>query len=142
MTIQAPIPNYDSGGGNSGPAAQVSLPGMILMILGILYILGNLLMLILNLAGVGLGAAAGGDQGMQAMINGTAGIVGAIIGFIFGFVIAFGGMKMRKLQSYGLSMTAAILAMLPCSCCCIIGLPVGIWALVVLMKPEVKAAYR
>jgi hypothetical protein len=39
---------------------------------------------------------------------------------------------------------ASVAAMLPCtvSCCCILGLPVGIWSLVVLMKPEVKQAFR
>jgi hypothetical protein len=39
-------------------------------------------------------------------------------------------------------MTAAILAMIPClSSCCIVGLPLGIWALVVLSKPEVKSEF-
>ena len=38
---------------------------------------------------------------------------------------------------------ASILAMIPClSPCCLIGLPIGIWALVILMKPEVKAAFK
>ena len=38
---------------------------------------------------------------------------------------------------------ATIIAMVPCiSPCCLVGLPIGIWALVVLMKPEVKAAFR
>jgi hypothetical protein len=32
--------------------------------------------------------------------------------------------------------------MIPCiSPCCLLGLPIGIWALVVLLKPEVKAAF-
>jgi hypothetical protein len=51
-------------------------------------------------------------------------------------------MKMKKLERYGLAMTASILAMLPCSLCCVLGLPIGIWALVVLMKPEVKSAFH
>lgn len=38
---------------------------------------------------------------------------------------------------------AAILAMIPCvSPCCLLGLPLGIWALIVLLKPEVKAAFQ
>jgi hypothetical protein len=50
---------------------------------------------------------------------------------------------MRKLESFGLCMTASILAMIPClSPCCILGLPFGIWALVVLNKPEVKSAFQ
>ncbi len=52
-------------------------------------------------------------------------------------------MKMKKLESYGLAMAASIIAMIPClSPCCLIGLPIGIWALVVLSKPEVKSAFH
>jgi hypothetical protein len=40
-------------------------------------------------------------------------------------------------------MTAAILALVPCtSPCCLAGIPAGIWALVVLAKPEVKAGFH
>jgi hypothetical protein len=40
-------------------------------------------------------------------------------------------------------MTGAIVAMLPCflPCCCL-GLPVGIWAVMVISKPDVHAAFR
>lgn len=38
-------------------------------------------------------------------------------------------------------MTSAILALLPCSLVCIIGIPVGVWALVVLLNPEVREAF-
>jgi hypothetical protein len=57
------------------------------------------------------------------------------------FVI-FGALKMRKLESRGLAVAASIVAMLPClgPCCCI-GLPSGIWSLVVLMKEDVKAEF-
>jgi len=53
-----------------------------------------------------------------------------------------GGLKMKKLENYGSVMTACILALLPCGNCCCIGLPLGIWALVVLNRPEVKDAFR
>jgi hypothetical protein len=34
------------------------------------------------------------------------------------------------------------LGLIPCFCpSCFVGIPVGIWSLVVLMKPEVKAAF-
>jgi hypothetical protein len=60
---------------------------------------------------------------------------------IYGLTV-FGGWKMRKLESLGLAITASILVMFPCQMCCCLGLPVGIWSLVVLSKPEVKAAFR
>lgn len=90
-----------------------------------------------------MGAAQGGDQAMMNMFSGGVGLVFNVIGTILGAVIIMGALKMKNLQSYGFAMTAAIIAMIPCcSPCCLLGLPFGIWALVVMMKPEVKAAFR
>ena len=57
-------------------------------------------------------------------------------------VIALGGWKMWNLKWYGLALRAAVLAMLPCTAGCFLGLPFGIWALVVLLDPEVRAAFK
>ena len=49
---------------------------------------------------------------------------------------------MKSLTSYGGAMTGAILAVIPCfSPCCIVGIPIGIWALVVLNDPVVKKGF-
>lgn len=57
-------------------------------------------------------------------------------------LLIFGALQMRQLKSYPLAMASAIVAMLPCAgCCCLVGLPVGIWALVTINKPEIKAAF-
>ena len=70
-------------------------------------------------------------------------IVVAFIMLVLGVLIILGGVKMKQLRSYGLAMTATILAMIPCtSPCCVLGLPIGIWALVVLNNAEVKSAFR
>jgi hypothetical protein len=54
-----------------------------------------------------------------------------------------GAWNMKWLQGYALSVVAAILAVIPCtSPCYMLGLPFGIWALVVLNDPLVKAAFR
>lgn len=60
------------------------------------------------------------------------------------FVVVFGGLKMKSAQSYGLSMAAAIISTIPCcfnGCCCITSMPAGIFALVLLTKPEVKSLF-
>ena len=60
-----------------------------------------------------------------------------------GFVL-FAGTKMKNAQSYTLSLAAAIIATIPCcftSCCCVTSMPAGIFALVLLMKPEVKSSF-
>jgi hypothetical protein len=62
---------------------------------------------------------------------------------VVALVVLLGGVKMLSLSGRGLAITGSVLAMIPCvnSLCCIVGLPVGIWALVVLSDPGVKAAF-
>jgi hypothetical protein len=57
-------------------------------------------------------------------------------------LIALAAYKMRRLELYGLAVAASVLAMLPCHPGFIIGLPIGLWSLMVLSRPEVKAAFR
>jgi predicted PurR-regulated permease PerM len=65
-----------------------------------------------------------------------------LVASVVGVVTIIGGIKMRNLRGRGLAMTGSILSMIPCtSGCCIVGLPVGIWALVALSNPDVKAAF-
>jgi hypothetical protein len=54
--------------------------------------------------------------------------------------VFLGGLKLQQGQGRGLGMTAAVMAMLPCSAAFLVGLPVGIWAFVVLSQPAVKEA--
>ena len=57
-------------------------------------------------------------------------------------LIFLAGSKMKHLQSYGLAMTGSILAAIPCTnTCCCVGLPVGIWAAMILLNPDVKLAF-
>jgi hypothetical protein len=67
-----------------------------------------------------------------------------VLGIVLYSLTILGALKMKNCQSYGLAMTGSITAMLPCGGlgCCILGLPFGIWAIVVLMNSEVKAAFR
>ncbi len=57
-------------------------------------------------------------------------------------LIVHGAYKMYRLENYNLAIAAAIFAMLPCSGCCILGVPIGIWALIVLQDPRVRAAFH
>lgn len=86
------------------------------------------------------------DPQMQKLMNsigGGLGIVQDIVGAVIGVVILLGTGKMKRLESYQYAMMTAILAMVPClSPCCFLGLPFGIWALVVLNKPEVKSQFQ
>ncbi len=55
-------------------------------------------------------------------------------------VMLIAGLKMKRLQAYGLAITGAVLAILvtPGN---LVGLPVGIWALVVLCQRQVREAF-
>lgn len=77
------------------------------------------------------------------LLNGPIGILENIFGLAVSSVILVGAIKMQSLRSYSLAFTAALLAVIPClTPCCFLGLPLGIWALVVLNKPEVKAQFE
>ena len=76
------------------------------------------------------------------LLAGPIGVVWKISLMVLSVLILFGAIKMKKLETYGLAMTASIVAMLPCSLCCLAGLPIGIWSLVVLSRPEVKNAFH
>jgi len=60
--------------------------------------------------------------------------------FVLSGVVFVAALRMMRLQSYGLAIAAAILAMIvtPGN---LVGFPIGIWALVVLLRPEVRAAF-
>jgi hypothetical protein len=76
-------------------------------------------------------------EGMQGPL---AGAISLVIAAVNGFVL-FGAIQLLRLRNYSVAMVASVVAMLPCQCCCLFGLPFGIWALVVLNKPEVKSHF-
>ncbi len=55
-------------------------------------------------------------------------------------LVIFAALKMKRLQAYGLAIAASILAIIV-SPSNLIGLPIGIWALVVLSQRDVRAAF-
>jgi hypothetical protein len=132
-----------SAGGN--PKDMVNAPAIALLVAGCLYLLGGL-------CSCGYGGflftsgppttssttkTGDGDTTVTAVTSVGAGI----FDFIAGPILIFGAMQMRKLKMYGLAMTSSILGMIPCTGCCLVGLPIGIWALIILLKPEVKSAF-
>jgi hypothetical protein len=92
----------------------------------------------------GLGPAPGpGAPPGQGFADAIGQAAGALMGLATSTVVLLGALRMRKLQSHTFGVVAAAVALLPCvSPCCIVGLPIGIWALTTLNKPEVKDAFR
>ncbi len=150
----APFPAAGAGptpgafGGREEALRAVNGPAIALMvtaILGFIVVILGLLMNTLTIGGLRMGMREMPNPEMQQFINmfsGTMGIVSDIVGAVIGVIVLIGALKMRALQNYQLAFAASILAMLPClSPCCILGLPFGIWALVVLNKPEIKSQF-
>ena len=112
-------------------------PAIALLVVGILGILLGLA----NVAVVVSGMAANAQQKNQpGFVTGQ--YIGAFVTLIWGIVVTLGAVMMLTLRSRGSAMTGVIFSLLPCSPCCLAGLPVGIWALVVMNKPEVKDAFQ
>jgi hypothetical protein len=78
--------------------------------------------------------------------EGTGELVGSIVSLILwplmNLAVALGAVSMIRLKSYRSAYTAAILSIIPvCSPCFLLGIPFGIWAIVVLNRPEVKKRF-
>lgn len=137
----APINTFPSDQGS-----KVKGPAIFLIVLGglgaLLFVL-KLIFLVVGSAMVRPQATGNPDiDRVIGMFSGGAGLFFDLISLAGSVVVILGGMRMLNLRSYGLCMAASIVAILPCvSPCCCLGIPAGIWALIVLAKPEVKAAF-
>ncbi len=81
-------------------------------------------------------------QQLLHLVYGPLGIINGLFALAMSVLVLIGAIKMQSLRSFGFAFAAAILAMIPClTPCCVLGLPFGIWALVVLNKPEVKSQF-
>lgn len=130
------------------PSAKVSGPSIGLLVTGIVGGIFSFLGLIMSFLGTSLSSLMANrvedfDDRYAQIFEGAAGIATSLIGIFVAAFIIYAALKMKNLSQYGLCMVASILAMIPCiSPCCVIGLPIGIWCLVVLTKPEIKAAFH
>jgi hypothetical protein len=127
------------------PRSKVAGPAIALMATAGIGIALQVIGMLFRFLGLSLlGPRLAGDRAAAfAMLSGGLGIVLGVVGIVIGIVILIGAAKMRALESYGFAMTITILAMIPCiSPCCLLGLPIGIWSLVVLLDPNVKSAFR
>lgn len=86
---------------------------------------------------------------MTQEVSDTAGQAGYIIGSAFpivGVVLApftvLAGVQMLRGATRGFVLFGTYASLVPCTLCCLLGLPFAIWALVVLMRDDVKAYFR
>ena len=137
----APGPINPSGAPDG--ANLVTAPAVGLLVLGILKMVGCLILL----------AWYAGPMDWLSSVFSEAGLLpgrhwGALyltsdvlLRMALGVLIIFGAVRMLKLRSYAWAMAAAILAIVSCMTCSVLGLILGLWAFVVLSKPGVRAAF-
>jgi len=67
-----------------------------------------------------------------------------VMGVVVDALVIVGGVQMMRLGNRGLAMTAGILVMVPCftSCCCLLGLPLGIWVVKLCSASNVRQHFR
>jgi len=58
-------------------------------------------------------------------------------------VVVLAALRMLQLRSYAVAITGSILSLIPCLTCCLcLGVPFGIWALVLLNRPEIRSSFN
>jgi phage FluMu protein Com len=141
-------PSYPSTA-NYAPAVtaaeRVQGPATALIVTAILGLTLNVLNILINMIPMGFdfGMAVMKPFGHPPLVNHVANLFFAGLGLMLGLFVLMGAIQMRNLQNYGFALVAAIIAIIPCtSPCCLLGLPFGIWALVVLADPSLRTAFR
>lgn len=124
------------------PAAADAIagPAIALLVVGIIGIVGSGIIVC-----AGIFVSASGAAGRRAMDDTEPVFVILVYGvmLVASIVVTACATKMKQLDSYAIAMTGSILAVIPClSPCFILGIPFGIWALVVINQPDVREAFN
>jgi len=123
-----------------GPAIGLIVTGSLNAMAGLMVLLSGVFRLIVE----GPSAGIADDAERLGYWIGTVTCYGAgALSLCAAPVVVFGGVAMLRGRSLTLARSAAILAMIPItSCCCMGGIPIGIWALQSLRKPEIAAYFQ
>jgi hypothetical protein len=122
--------------GRPSPQSQVSGPAISLQVVAWISIVGCSLGLVLD--GLLLLNVLPHDENDQIAIRMTWGIILLVASIL----VVYAAGQMKRLRRYQVAFAGAIVAAIPCfGPCCLLGIPFGIWALVVLNRPDVRSAF-
>ena len=129
-------------GGRKAAAERAPLPAIFLMIVGALGMAMFILNLIVELSGMNNGQNPFLPAGQRNPAAENVGrVIGSLVQVVWSAIVFFGGLQMKNLKSRGFVMFSCIWAMLPCNLCCVLGIPFGIWGLVVINNDTVRRAF-
>jgi len=118
------------------PAQRVSAPSIGLLIGGGVSAIGSVIGILLMVFASTLVFADA--EARDALFGVGMWLFIAVVRLVLDGVTIYGALQMRQLRSWNLSLVGAISAMIPCSFCCLVSLPLGVWAIIVLMRDDVK----
>ena len=125
---------------------KVQAPAIALIVFGVLSLFASIYSVVNALINLPPTVPPNTPEFMAEMMKSTVGPVAAIIQGVFVIVALFillGGIQMLRLKARGLAIAASIISMISIgSCCCVLGLPIGIWSLVILLMGDVKQAFQ
>jgi hypothetical protein len=129
---------------------RVKAPGILLLVVSGINLLCQLAAIFLIMVQDGPWRLPGSTPEAERLAQLLAGGLGLLLfggGIVASVFVIFASVRMLQLRSWGVAMTGSIVAttcLIPWICCCCvpIGLPFGIYAIVVLQDPGVKAAFR
>ena len=125
--------------------SQFKVPAIGILVAGIVDLLAAATIVLLVVL-VGSGYSVPGINGLETGGNMDFAdtvfvLVVALVSLLAGIVLVLGAARMFDLQSYGIALIAAVVAILPCTPGFPISLPFGIWALIVVLRHDVKIAF-
>lgn len=148
---EGPMPRRRPPQGRSGvsttPAERTLLPAIFMYVACGFSIAYSILSIALNLAGIEMNAFPQPGNAQDEMAQEMVRVLGIVMLFAFIFrdlFLIYAAWHLQSRRSYAVAMTGAVISVIPClgSPCCLLGVPFGIWALVVLNDDAVKAAFR
>ena len=130
--------HHTSPSGHATPKNPLMIPAILLLVLSTLFLLLLIFSLpfqVARIANIDTSTSEGAGE-----LTGS--IVCLFVWTFFMLAIIAGSICMLCLKGYSGALTAAILAVIPvCSPCFVLGIPFGIWAIVLLRKPDVKERF-
>ncbi len=125
---------------------RLKVPAIGLLVAGIVNLLATLVVLLIPVL---VKASGGFPEGLEGFVEGKGtfaeasflSVIIALFSLASGISLLLGAARMFDLQSYPIALGAAVVAILPLTVGFPISLPFGIWALLVLLRRDMRTAF-
>lgn len=101
----------------------------------------NLAALGIKIFGLSVGSVLGSGPSITDLMMSTWGIAFSGAALFFQAFSFYAGLKMMALEKHNVAVAGAVMALVPFFCCQCTNIPIGIWALVVLLMQDTKSAF-